>query len=182
LNNPIRGTDFIEGIKKHGQDQANQFMFASTGYVTSFDRASGAAKVMLEPSGIETGWLPIPTIYVGSGFGFIGDIDDQTECTVVFEGGNPNSGKIVCFHFQDDVPPTIGAGEAIFFHKSGSIMKFNANGSIAVTAAGGFDVNANMTVAGTITASGDVIGAGISLDSHVHGGVKSGGDKSSGPQ
>lgn len=34
----------------------------------------------------------------------------------------------------------------------------------------------------TLTVSGDVIGGGISLDNHVHGGVESGGSTTSGPQ
>lgn len=39
----------------------------------------------------------------------------------------------------------------------------------------------DLQVNGTITASGDVVGAGISLESHVHTGVKSGGDLSGPP-
>jgi phage baseplate assembly protein gpV len=132
----MRGTDFLELTKQHAQNQASQFMSASTGYITSFDRTAWAAKVMLEPSGIETGWLPMPTTYAGSGFGFVGDIDDQTECSVIFESGNPNNGKIVCLHFEDDTPPTIGPGEAVFVHKSGSTLRFLANGNVEVNPAG----------------------------------------------
>ena len=33
-----------------------------------------------------------------------------------------------------------------------------------------------------LTVSGDVIGGGISLDNHVHGGVESGGSNTAGPQ
>ena len=39
----------------------------------------------------------------------------------------------------------------------------------------------NLQVNGAIVANGNVTGAGISLDSHVHGGVKAGGDESGGP-
>lgn len=169
-------------MQQHAQDQAGQSMFASTGYVTSFNGT--AVKVMLEPSGIETGWLPVPSMYVGSGFGFLADIEENTECTVVFESGDPNAGKVVAFHFHDDNPPSItpGSGTAIFKHKSGSILQFNSNGSITVSAAGGINVAANISVNGSITTSGDVVAAGISLDSHVHGGVKSGGSSTSGPE
>ena len=41
----------------------------------------------------------------------------------------------------------------------------------------------NVDISGaTLTVSGDVIGGGISLDNHVHGGVESGGSTTSGPQ
>ena len=110
-------------------------MSASTGYITSFDRG-GQAKVMLEPSGIETGWIPVPTIYVGSGFGFFADVDEGTECTVIFENGNPSSGKVIAYHFQDDTPPVISAGEAVFIHKSGSALRFLANGNVEINPAG----------------------------------------------
>jgi phage baseplate assembly protein V len=42
--------------------------------------------------------------------------------------------------------------------------------------------NGNLQVSGSITASGDVIGNGISLDKHVHGGVQSGGSMTATPQ
>ncbi|WP_206060570.1 hypothetical protein [Klebsiella sp. P1CD1] len=45
-----------------------------------------------------------------------------------------------------------------------------------------FSVDGDITTNGTITASDDVIGAGISLDNHVHDGVASGGSTTSGPQ
>ena len=41
--------------------------------------------------------------------------------------------------------------------------------------------NGNINVDGGITSTGDVVGGGISLDGHVHGGVKAGGDKTAPP-
>lgn len=40
----------------------------------------------------------------------------------------------------------------------------------------------DIEVSGKITAQGDVIGSGISLSTHVHGGVESGGSNTSGPE
>lgn len=40
----------------------------------------------------------------------------------------------------------------------------------------------NVEVTGSLTALGDVVGAGISLSTHVHGGVESGGDTTSTPE
>ena len=180
--NTKRGIGLLPIMQAHMKEQANKNLTASTGYVTSFNGVS--CKVMLEPSGIETGWLPVCSAYVGSGFGFLQDIEENTECTVVFEHGDINCGKIVAFHFHDDNPPSIvpGSGVAIFKHKSGSTIQFNDDGSVNITAAGGTTITSDIKVNGSIETTGDVVAAGISLDSHVHGGVETGGGKTSGPQ
>ena len=43
-------------------------------------------------------------------------------------------------------------------------------------------IQSTLTTTGDITATGDVVGRGISLSSHVHGGVKSGGDQTGDPE
>lgn len=53
---------------------------------------------------------------------------------------------------------------------------------ITIVAPHGLHVDGDITTNGTITASGDVIGGGISLDNHIHGGVASGGSTTSVPQ
>lgn len=60
-------------------------------------------------------------------------------------------------------------------------MTMNIKGSFTGTAKS-WTFNGNITENGSITASGDVVGGGISLDSHTHGGVKSGPDSTTGPQ
>ncbi len=44
------------------------------------------------------------------------------------------------------------------------------------------DVNCDLNVTGTIKATGDVQAGSVSLESHVHGGVQSGGSKTSAPE
>lgn len=55
------------------------------------------------------------------------------------------------------------------------------NGQAVITASSTV-INGNLTVNGTITASGDVTGAGISLSTHTHGGVQTGGGSTGVPQ
>lgn len=52
----------------------------------------------------------------------------------------------------------------------------------ATITAGNIILNGNVTVNGTVTASGDVTGSGISLSTHVHGGVQTGGGTTGAPQ
>ncbi len=126
------GKDALELIKHAGRQQAEQLMVASTGWITSVDPVKYMAKVMLEPLGVETGWLPIGTLYAGNGFGLVALPDDGTEVTVIFEMGNVNVGKILLFNFNDtDAPPSgLQPGEAWLVHKSGSALKFHADGSV----------------------------------------------------
>lgn len=50
-----------------------------------------------------------------------------------------------------------------------------ANGSKVGT------INGNLQINGTTTTTGDVVANGISVDSHTHGGVQSGGSNTAGP-
>ena len=59
-------------------------------------------------------------------------------------------------------------------------MVMNIGGTFTGTASS-WSFTGNITENGSITASGDVIGAGVSLDNHVHGGVSSGMSKTSPP-
>jgi phage baseplate assembly protein V len=47
---------------------------------------------------------------------------------------------------------------------------------------GAVNIKGDVDITGQITASGDVVGSGISLKTHVHGGVQSGGSRTSVPQ
>lgn len=69
----------------------------------------------------------------------------------------------------------------IVITKDGSITVTAAAGA-TINAPDGLTVNADITVNGKIDATGDITGAGISLKSHKHGGVQSGGSTTGGPQ
>lgn len=57
--------------------------------------------------------------------------------------------------------------------KDGLVISLTGNG-LRITAPGGVDIEGNLNVTGTIAASEDVVGGGISLKSHIHGGVQAG--------
>lgn len=129
------GQDATEVIKHFGQQQATSIMAASSGTVTSVDPDKYMAKVMLQPMGIETGWLPIGTLYAGSSFGLWALPEQDTEVLVVFEQGNLNAGKIVLSNWNDaDTPPSgLQLGQVVLSHSTGSLLKFDTDGSISLT-------------------------------------------------
>ena len=55
------------------------------------------------------------------------------------------------------------------------------SGTVNITAPGGVNITGNISVTGTMTVTGNVTGSGISLNSHVHGGVETGGGNTGGP-
>lgn len=57
-----------------------------------------------------------------------------------------------------------------------TFVELQQSGKVIITAPAGVEINGDVTVAG------DVVADGISLKSHVHGGVTSGGDNTSTPQ
>lgn len=70
---------------------------------------------------------------------------------------------------------------SIVIAPDGSVTVTAAAGA-TITAPDGLTVNADITVNGKINASGDVIGSGISLATHKHGGVQSGSSTTGVPQ
>ena len=62
------------------------------------------------------------------------------------------------------------------------VISISPDGGITLTSPRPVTVNADLHVSGSITASGDVTGGGISLDKHVHGGVQAGGGNTGKPQ
>jgi phage baseplate assembly protein V len=77
-------------------------------------------------------------------------------------------------------PVTIVNASDITATASGNLT-FNIGGTVTVNAAA-VQINCNVGVDGQVDVTGDAIAAGISLDHHVHGGVKAGGDNTAGPQ
>lgn len=108
------------------------------GMVTSYDPQKYLAKVMLQPEGQETGWLPIETGHIGSDFGFAigltpGDGKTSGDQVIVrFQEGDLESGKVVQrVHSDEDSPPPVQSGEIVFW------SKFKKSGGDSDSAQGG---------------------------------------------
>ena len=71
--------------------------------------------------------------------------------------------------------PKLGEGENPQIHGPDGLVITLAGDGIQITAPGGVTIEGDVSVTGTINASEDVIADGISLKSHPHGGVQSGG-------
>ena len=66
-------------------------------------------------------------------------------------------------------------GEITLTDKSGSSIKLLQNGDVVISpSSNNLIINANVQVNGGVTASADVVAGSVSLQSHVHGGVRPG--------
>lgn len=73
-------------------------------------------------------------------------------------------------------------GEIFVRDKTGSTIKLLQNGDVVVTPSSSkMIINANVQVNGTVNASGDVTAGSVSLQTHIHGGVKAGPNTTSTP-
>lgn len=138
------------------------------GTVSGYDPSTYMVKVQLQPEGIETGWLPLGSPAVGNQFGIFAApaIGDQVE--VQFPDGDLSSG-VVSARFYSDVarPLNVPSGEIWIVHKSGSFLKFHADGSIEINAAAGASYTATahafhgpVTMDTTLQTSGQITGQG----------------------
>jgi phage baseplate assembly protein gpV len=114
------------------------------GLVTSWDPVNHLAKVMFQPEGHETGWIPVHTMAAADGVGLMtgltpGDgktTGDQVE--VEYQEGDFETGAIVSrIHSQVDKPPMVMSGEQMLISPFGSSVKIAMDGSITLTDKGG---------------------------------------------
>lgn len=82
--------------------------------------------------------------------------------------------------FMVDTKP--GSVEILVQHFSGTLLRLKNDGSVELISVGEISSSAPMwRHTGDIHVTGDVVASGISLTTHVHGGVTSGGSNTSGP-
>ncbi len=125
--------------------------FPRFGVVQNYDPNTYKAKVLIQPENILSGWLPISSEYVGSGFGlFVAPAPGDTVLCQFADGdfgmGVIGSGKI----FLPTMPPVpCPPGQVMLVHSSETYLKILSSGELDMNVVG----NLNMTVAGNLTAT-----------------------------
>jgi len=164
------------------------------GIVSSYDPDHFAVKVRLQPQDTETGWIPIKTLQVGAGWGIYAAPQVGDPCSVEFQEGDGDVGRVSGFLPNDeDRPPSVPAGEIWLVHKIGAFIKLQTDGTLQIEADAGIHSKGPWTHDGTlhttqditcdtiITATTDVVGGGKHLKTHTHGSVQSGSSHTSAP-
>lgn len=144
---------FINGVKQYAEAQANAKGSPRMGTVTSYNPATGAAKVTIQPEGTTTGWLPVLSQSVGSGFGSQSTLKGGEQVLVLPHDGDADSGVIVGRCFSDQMqPPNVSGAEYAIKSSGGAIIALMSNGHVVISDASGSnltltnDGNATLTV------------------------------------
>lgn len=151
-------TGMMNAMRLQAQRAMSGLESSRVGLITSYEPATFAVKVMLQPEGIPSGWLPLCSPWIGNGWGMfcapsIGDM-----VAVHFFGGDLEAGFVEGRLFNDaDRALPVPSGEFWLQHVTGSFLKFTSDGSVSVNAAANLTAtvagNLVATIAGNLTAS-----------------------------
>jgi phage gp45-like len=121
-------------------------------------------------------------------FGFTSKPLPGAEALAVFLGGDRSHGVVLVVADRRYRLRTLEDGEVALFDAFGNHAHFKSDGTLAIAAAAKVAITSplvtmsgDLQVAGTVTASVDVIGGGKRLKTHVHSGVQFGGSNTAGP-
>ena len=118
--------------------------------VSSVDPATYTARVVIQPEGVLSGWLPVSTVWAGNGWGLACPVAPGDQVAVLWQEGDAQQGLIVGRLWSLSAPPPAApSGELWLVHKSGSYLKLHNDGSIESSAP-------TWTHHGNFLATGDV--------------------------
>lgn len=136
-----------------------QSAFSGTrqGVISAYDPKEYAIKVELQPTGEETGWIPLETPWAGNGFGFAAGPIIGAEVKVDFDSGSVGVGMAGGqFYNNEDRCPGPPSGELWIVHQSGSMLKFLNSGKVIIQDGAGTSINLNGDGTRTDNATGEV--------------------------
>lgn len=181
----------VDVIRGHAENVVSQIAQDQICIVTSYDPASAAVKVTLQPDGVQSGWIPLGVGAAGgTTFNVVPNIGDQVLIHNV-QGDGENYVVSHSLHSDVDVPPNATptgqpaqAGDVHIKHASGTEIYLGADGIIHLI--GPVAIQGNVSVTGNVTATGGITaGLGgadpVTVQAHTHKGVQTGSGTSLGP-
>lgn len=190
-------------IAMRAQQAFAGFSGTRQGVITAYDPKEYAIKASLQPTGEETGWIPLGTPWAGNGWGFAAGPMIGAEVQIDFDSGTigvgmaggqfynnedrspgPPSGELWIVHQSGSMLKFLNSGAVVIQDKSGTVFSLNGNGTSTHTASNGMTINANMQNNGNFQSSGSVTDQNgshgslgdlrIKYNGHKHNGVQTG--------
>src|SRR5580704_15970547 len=123
------------------------------GVISSYDPATHAVKLTMQPEGIQTGWVSIATDGIGNGFGiYSGPTLGDSVIVAYHEGDKKTPIVIGRLPTNEETPIPTQSGEIIAQSAFDSFIKLLKDGSVTLEDQGGgqikFDGEGNITVTG----------------------------------
>lgn len=126
---------FRNVMRQETQMAVSHLAFSRTGTVQNYDPDRHAVRVLIQPEGILTGYIPVKEPWVGNGWGMyappsIGDVVDVE----FLQGSKDSSGAGLRYYSAKTKPLSVPSGEFWLVHKTGSLLKLHNDGSVEVSA------------------------------------------------
>jgi phage baseplate assembly protein gpV len=156
--------ELSNAVRQQAQAAMGEYSWPQIGTISSYDASAHAVKVSMQPSGQESGWMPLGAIGIGNGWGVAVGPQIGDQVLVVFEHGDYSSGTIVARIFSvQQQAPAVPSGEIWAVHSTGAFVKLVNSGDVDVNAIG----NLNVTVTGSANVSAQQINATASTSASV---------------
>ncbi|KVQ85578.1 hypothetical protein WK07_04610 [Burkholderia multivorans] len=109
--------------------------------VRSVDPNSYSVKVELQPDSVLTGWIPVKSQWVGSGWG-LASLPTVNQLVVVDPIEGFNDAWVVSGYLYNDSerPPTSAVGEVRLVHENGSYLRLTNDGKVGINGQAEVDV------------------------------------------
>ena len=120
-------------IKSHASTLDQSTGQIKFGTVTSVNSQNATARVLIQPDNVLSGWLPVLSQWVGSGWGMVCPPDPGDQVLLVPQEGDVEQGIIIGRTFSNkQKPPVAPGGEFWLVHQSGSFLKLCNDGTIRI--------------------------------------------------
>lgn len=152
----------MNAIKAHASSLDRSSGQIKFGTVVSVDCRNGTARVLFQPGGILSGWLPVLSQWVGNGWGMVCPTNPGDQVVVAPQEGDLEQGIIIGRSYSSKQrPPATPVGEFWLLHASGSFLKLCNDGTI--------QVNGDLHVQGDVyDRRGSLSGLRTHYNSHTH--------------
>ena len=132
------------------------------GTVTSVNPNNATARVLIQPEGVLSGWLPVISQWVGNGWGLACPPSPGDQVLLVPQEGDVEQGIIIGRVFSiNQMSPAAPPGEFWLVHQSGSFFKLSNDGTIRI--------NGDLHVSGDVyDRKGSLSDLRTSYNSHTH--------------
>ena len=157
--------ELMEQMRMQAMTALQGTITARWGVITAYDPDLYAIKADIQPEGTETGWMPMLSCWVGPNWGdFAGPLVGM-QVQLLFEHGNMQSPVAAGQAWSTQAPPIpVPSGERLIQHASGSLLHFDNQGNVTMTAnqamtlnaPAGLTINANTQVNGELVTSEDI--------------------------
>ena len=103
------------------------------GIVTSVNPERATARVVIQPDGVLSGWMPVLSAWIGNGWGMVSLPQPGDQVLIAPLEGDIEQGVILggCFS-NAQKPPQVSLGELWLVHKSGSFLKLSNDGTVHI--------------------------------------------------